>query len=66
MVAADAPGVHELQHDQATARVHRVGDALPARDLRRRLDARLAAIGLAGGAGPRALGDDQAGVGTLA
>jgi hypothetical protein len=65
VAAADAPGMHELQHDQPAVRVHRVGDAAPGSDLFRRRDAGLAAIGLADDARPSPLGDDQAGAGTL-
>ncbi len=65
VAAADPTRVHDLQHDASAARMHGLGDLAPAVDLRRRGDARLAAIGLPGGTRPGAFGDDQAGGGAL-
>jgi hypothetical protein len=62
---AGAASVPELQDDAATGRVHGVGRALPAGDLRLAVDARLAPERRLPGHGHRRFRDDQASAGAL-
>ena len=65
VMAAYAATVHDLQHDQAPFGMHSLGHCLPALDVFSGGNARLSAIRLTVGAGPGALGHNQAGIAAL-
>ena len=64
-LAANAPAVHQLQHDASAGGMHRVGHLFPARDLGRGVDAGLVPEGGVALHRHRRLGDQQAGAGAL-